>query len=62
MQRQINDGFAGGHLLTRNCGFNLVRETLDHGVFNSWCAAPPAPPAASIAAPIGASARERRAG
>ena len=34
--RQINDGFAGGHLLTRNCGFNLVRETLDHGVVNSW--------------------------
>ena len=33
---QINDGHAGGHLMSRNAGFNLVRETTDHGVFNSW--------------------------
>jgi hypothetical protein len=32
----INDGFAGGHVMKRNVGFNLVRETSDHGVFNSW--------------------------
>lgn len=32
----FNDGFAGAHVLTRNVGFNMVRETLDHGVFNSW--------------------------
>ena len=28
----FNDGFAGGHTLARNVGFNLVRETSDHGV------------------------------
>ena len=32
----INDGFGGGHLIQNNLGFNLVRETADHGVFNSW--------------------------
>jgi hypothetical protein len=32
----INDGFAGGHDISRNAGFNMVRETSDHGPFNSW--------------------------
>ena len=32
----LNDGFAGGHDISRNVGFNFVRETSDHGVFNSW--------------------------
>jgi hypothetical protein len=27
----VNDGFAGGHDISRNVGFNLVRETDDHG-------------------------------
>ncbi len=32
----INDGFAGGHLLEKNLLFNTVRETHDHGAVNSW--------------------------
>ena len=32
----INDGFAGGHLLASNLIFNSVRETNDHGGINSW--------------------------
>ena len=32
----VNDGFGGGHDISRNVGFNLVRETTDHGVYNSW--------------------------
>jgi hypothetical protein len=32
----VNDGFAGGHLLTQNLLFNSVRETNDHGAINSW--------------------------
>lgn len=32
----INDGFGGGHLLQNNLIFNSVRETADHGCFNSW--------------------------
>jgi hypothetical protein len=32
----INDGFAGGHSITNNLLFNSVRETDDHGPFNSW--------------------------
>jgi hypothetical protein len=32
----INDGFGGGHDVSRNVAFNLVRETSDHGPFNSW--------------------------
>ena len=32
----INDGFGGGHVISRNVGFNMVRETSDHGPFNSW--------------------------
>jgi hypothetical protein len=32
----LNDLFAGGHDVSRNVGFNFVRETSDHGVFNSW--------------------------
>ena len=27
---------AGGHVLTNNLVFNMVRETQDHGTFNSW--------------------------
>jgi hypothetical protein len=30
----INDGFGGGHKISRNVGFNMVRETSDHGPFN----------------------------
>jgi hypothetical protein len=32
----VNDGFAGGHNFSANVGFNFVRETSDHGVYNSW--------------------------
>ena len=32
----LNDGFAGGHLLAQNLIFNTVRETNDHGAINSW--------------------------
>ena len=32
----VNDGFGGGNFFSRNLGFNLVRETGDHGVFNTW--------------------------
>lgn len=32
----FNDGFGGGNNITKNLLFNLVRETLDHGPFNSW--------------------------
>lgn len=32
----FNDGFAGGEVLEGNLIFNMVRETGDHGAFNSW--------------------------
>ena len=32
----FNDGFAGGEVLEGNLVFNMVRETSDHGTFNSW--------------------------
>ena len=32
----INDGFAGGLNISGNVIFNTVRETSDHGPFNSW--------------------------
>ena len=32
----FNDGFAGGETLEGNLIFNMVRETGDHGAFNSW--------------------------
>ena len=32
----FNDGFGGGNLLENNLIFNMVRETGDHGPFNSW--------------------------
>ena len=32
----FNDGFGGGNIVTRNLLFNFVRETKDHGPFNSW--------------------------
>ena len=32
----FNDGFGGGNLVHSNLAFNLVRETGDHGPFNSW--------------------------
>ena len=32
----FNDGFGGGNLLQHNLIFNTVRETADHGAFNSW--------------------------
>jgi hypothetical protein len=32
----INDGCWGGHIIEFNDAFNTVRETGDHGPFNSW--------------------------
>eukprot|EP00040_Diaphanoeca_grandis_P029129 m.169705 g.169705 ORF g.169705 m.169705 type:complete len:918 (-) comp31584_c0_seq1:57-2810(-) len=32
----FNDGMGGGNLLSKNVIFNMVRETQDHGSFNSW--------------------------
>ncbi|XP_065906254.1 uncharacterized protein [Dysidea avara] len=32
----FNDGFGGGNIVKNNVLFNFVRETLDHGTFNSW--------------------------
>ena len=32
----FNDGFGGGNLIKNNLIFNMVRETGDHGPFNSW--------------------------
>jgi hypothetical protein len=32
----INDGFGGGTATEWNLIFNCVRETSDHGPFNSW--------------------------
>ena len=32
----FNDGFGGGNLVKNNLIFNMVRETGDHGDFNSW--------------------------
>ena len=32
----FNDGFGGGNLVQNNLLFNQVRETSDHGPFNSW--------------------------
>ena len=31
-----DDGFGGGNTFERNLLFNWVRETSDHGNFNSW--------------------------
>jgi len=38
-----SDGTAGGEVLEGNLIFNGVRESGDHGMFNSWCVAPAAP-------------------
>ena len=32
----FNDGFGGGNRVENNLIFNMVRETNDHGPFNSW--------------------------
>ena len=32
----FNDGFGGGNVVANNLVFNHVRETGDHGPFNSW--------------------------
>lgn len=32
----INDGCWGGHIIEHNDAFNTVRESGDHGPFNSW--------------------------
>jgi hypothetical protein len=32
----FNDGFGGNNMMTGNLIFNQVRETGDHGPFNSW--------------------------
>ena len=32
----FNDGFGGGNIMSNNLLFNYVRETGDHGPFNSW--------------------------
>jgi len=31
-----NDGFGGNDLVARNLVFNMVRESADHGPYNSW--------------------------
>eukprot|EP00658_Telonema_sp_P-2_P062380 TRINITY_DN51040_c0_g1_i2.p1 TRINITY_DN51040_c0_g1~~TRINITY_DN51040_c0_g1_i2.p1 ORF type:complete len:398 (-),score=92.79 TRINITY_DN51040_c0_g1_i2:286-1479(-) len=31
-----NDGFSGGNVVAGNLVFNMVRETGDHGPYNSW--------------------------
>lgn len=41
----FNDGFGGAGLLTGNLVFNMVRETGDHGPFNSWDRQPYVTPA-----------------
>eukprot|EP00117_Sycon_ciliatum_P027518 scpid47591/ scgid22337/ Uncharacterized protein ywoF len=41
----FNDGFGGNALLTGNLVFNMVRETGDHGPFNSWDRQPYVAPA-----------------
>jgi hypothetical protein len=33
---RYTDGYGGGNLVEYNLGFNMVRETSDHGVLNSW--------------------------
>jgi hypothetical protein len=32
----INDGFYGNHTINYNVTFNIVRETSDHGLINTW--------------------------
>ena len=32
----FNDGMGGGDVIKSNVIFNMVRETQDHGTFNSW--------------------------
>jgi len=32
----FNDGLGGGNMVEHNLLFNMVRETNDHGAFNSW--------------------------
>jgi hypothetical protein len=32
----FTDGFGGGHVVDGNLFFDFVRETSDHGLFNSW--------------------------
>jgi len=32
----VNDGWGGGHVIEFNCVHDTVRETHDHGPFNSW--------------------------
>jgi hypothetical protein len=34
--RFVIDGYGGGSEITGNFGFAMVRETGDHGFFNSW--------------------------
>ena len=33
----FNDGLGGGSVVEKNLLFKMVRETNDHGPFNSWC-------------------------
>jgi hypothetical protein len=52
----FNDGFLGGNVVSGNLVFNMVRETSDHGPFNSWDRVPfvtmqPYDPAAPTPAP-----------
>ena len=32
----INDGFGGGNIITKNVMYNSCRESGDHGVINTW--------------------------
>lgn len=47
----FNDGFGGASVLTGNLIFNMVRETDDHGMFNSWDRQPYITPAQCTSGP-----------
>ena len=34
--QKVNDGFGGGDDISTNLIFNMVRESKDHGPYNSW--------------------------
>jgi len=49
----VNDGFGGGTVISQNLNFNAVRESSDHGNFNSWDRQPYLYYSASMANNIG---------
>jgi len=42
----FNDGFGGGDVIEHNLLLNCVRESGDHGPYNSWDRVPTSPPSA----------------